>query len=101
VKFTPLGGRIHVSVSSSNDVVRISVTDTGVGVPADRRQAIFDPFVQVDTSLAGAARGTGLGLAISRNLAHAMGGDLTHYDGPEGGSVFTVTLPRVVPSLDS
>ena len=72
----------------------VRVSDTGVGIPADKLQAIFEPFVQVGRSLNSPGEGTGLGLAISRDLARGMGGELTAESMPGEGSVFTLTLPR-------
>ena len=94
VKFTPPGGRVSVEASAAGDSVRVVVADTGVGVPADKLDAIFEPFVQVEQGLTRAAEGTGLGLAISRELARAMGGDLRAASEEGAGSVFTLTLPR-------
>jgi signal transduction histidine kinase len=76
--------------------VRIRVEDTGVGIPPDRLDSIFEPFVQVrsrEASYAQATEGTGLGLSISRDLARGMGGDLTVESTLDAGSVFTLTLP--------
>ena len=93
VKFTPAGGRIAVGCVASGDRVMFSVRDTGVGVPAEKREAIFEPFVQLGRSLSSAHEGVGLGLAISRDLARAMGGDLTIESATGVGSTFTVALP--------
>ena len=93
VKFTDRGGRIELSCTSSDDSVNIVVADSGVGIPQDQLGRIFDPFVQVRSDLTRTAEGTGLGLAISRDLARAMGGDLTAESRPGEGSVFTLTLP--------
>jgi signal transduction histidine kinase len=71
------------------------VTDTGIGIPADRRGAIFEPFVQLHRTLAQPAEGTGLGLAISRDLARGMGGELSVESEPGRGSTFTLMLDRV------
>ena len=74
--------------------VGISVCDTGVGIPSDELERIFEPFVQVGRSLTEGSQGTGLGLAISRDLARAMGGDITVSSEIGKGSQFRLTLPR-------
>ena len=93
-KFTPPGGRIVLHASAEEDVVRLNVEDTGQGVPADKLERIFDAFMQVDQRLTRRHGGVGLGLAISRELARAMGGDLTAKSEVGRGSTFTLTLPR-------
>jgi PAS domain S-box-containing protein len=93
VKFTPAGGRVSIGCGVSGGRVAIHVRDTGVGVPPDKLEAIFEPFVQVGRSLARPAEGTGLGLAISRELARAMGGEIAATSVEGEGSVFTLTLP--------
>jgi PAS domain S-box-containing protein len=95
VKFTGAGGRIALSYETEPDVVRLRVTDSGVGIPADALERIFEPFVQLDIGLTRAAEGAGLGLAISRRLARLMGGDLTVESEPGRGSTFTFSLVRV------
>ena len=82
--------------AASADVVFLRVRDTGVGIPREKQEAIFEPFVQVRSGYAQATEGTGLGLAISRDLARGMGGDLRVRSTPGEGSTFTVTLRRVV-----
>lgn len=74
--------------------VSIDVVDTGVGIPADHFERIFEPFVQVGRSLTQAQEGTGLGLAISRDLARGMGGDITVTSDQQKGSRFKLILPR-------
>jgi signal transduction histidine kinase len=71
------------------------VVDTGAGIPADKLESIFEPFVQVNRTLSTTNDGVGLGLAISRDLARAMGGDLTVESQVGAGSAFTVHLKRV------
>ncbi|MEW5927048.1 MAG: PAS domain-containing protein [Gemmatimonadota bacterium] len=93
VKFTDPGGRIDVSCRLRDASAVISVTDTGIGIPADKLGAIFDPFVQVRSDLTRTHEGTGLGLAISRDLARGMGGDITAKSARGVGSVFTLVLP--------
>jgi signal transduction histidine kinase len=92
-KFTPSGGSVEVACEADGAAVRIHVRDTGVGIPPDKLEAVFEPFVQVDSGLTRPQDGVGLGLAISRELARAMGGDLTAESTPGRGSVFTLTLP--------
>ena len=93
VKYTDPGGRIDVSYALVEGRAQIRVTDTGIGIPDDKLGAIFEPFFQVGRSLARPTEGTGLGLAISRDLARAMGGDLTAQSAIGRGAVFTLTLP--------
>ena len=93
VKYTDAGGRIDISWAEVDGRAQIRVTDTGIGIPADKLGAIFEPFVQVGRSLARPAEGTGLGLAISRDLARGMGGDLTAESSVGEGAIFTLTLP--------
>ena len=95
IKFTPPGGTIAIACVGEREVVRLTVTDTGIGIPADKLGTIFEPFVQVDTRLTRTHEGVGLGLAISRDLARGMGGDLTVDSRFGKGSCFTLTLRRV------
>lgn len=94
VKFTNEGGEISVACYEDGDRVCIDVADTGLGIPADKIDAIFEPFVQVDASHTRRAQGTGLGLSISRDLARGMNGDLVVRSKWGEGSVFTLCLPR-------
>jgi signal transduction histidine kinase len=93
VKFTPEGGRIRVYATTADGSVSIHVEDTGPGIPADKREAVFEPFVQLDRGLTRTNDGTGLGLAISRGLARGMGADVTLESEVGVGSTFTLTLP--------
>ena len=93
VKFTPAGGAVSLSCDVGERAVTIAVRDTGVGIPADKLGAIFEPFVQVGRSLARPTEGTGLGLAISRELARAMHGDLFAESAEGQGSTFRLVLP--------
>jgi PAS domain S-box-containing protein len=94
VKFTERGGRVELACEARGGDVVITVTDTGRGIPADRLEQVFEPFVQVDASRTRTQEGVGLGLAISRDLARGMGGDLTAESTPGEGSTFTLTLAR-------
>ncbi|MEJ2502066.1 MAG: ATP-binding protein, partial [Gemmatimonadota bacterium] len=78
--------------------VGIAVEDTGVGIPGDRLEEIFEPFIQVDRNpYTRTHEGTGLGLGISRRLARMMGGDVTVESEPGAGSTFTLWLTRATP----
>ncbi|HEY3113307.1 MAG TPA: ATP-binding protein [Gemmatimonadaceae bacterium] len=94
IKFTSLNGTVKVECEVSANVATINVVDTGVGIPADKLETIFEPFVQLGRSLSSAHEGMGLGLAISRDLARAMNGDLIVRSNVGVGSTFTLNLPR-------
>ena len=94
VKFTPAGGRVTIWCDGGDGRVTIGVRDTGPGIPADKQSAIFEPFMQLGRNLTSLHEGTGLGLAISRDLARAMGGDVTVDSEVDVGSTFTLALPR-------
>ena len=94
LKFTPAGGAIALSCRTTDGLVSVSVHDTGSGIAPDKLDTIFEPFVQVDRRYKREQEGIGLGLAISRELARAMGGDLTVRSVEEQGSEFVLTLRR-------
>ena len=91
IKYTPEGGSVSVNQRLTDTEAIIEVSDTGPGVPADQRERIFEPFVRLSRD--DATPGTGLGLAISREMARAMGGDLTIADRVGPGTCFTLRLP--------
>jgi signal transduction histidine kinase len=94
IRYTPSGGRITLSASASgNSRVAVTVHDTGPGIPDNRREQVFEPFVQLDRSLTQTQEGLGLGLAISRDLARGMHGDLM-LESSGGGARFVLLLPR-------
>jgi len=93
VKFTPPGGSVELDWRVENDTVMVRVRDTGSGVPEEKIEEIFEPFVQVRAPGSMPSGGTGLGLPISRDLARAMGGDVRATSRLSVGSVFTLTLP--------
>jgi signal transduction histidine kinase len=92
VKFTERGGVVRIDVEPAGPLVRLHVSDTGVGIPTEKLERIFEPFVQVDPNYTREHEGVGLGLAISRDLARGMGGDLTVESTEGAGSRFTLTL---------
>ena len=94
VKFTPPGGRITIAAAPhATSEIEIRVRDTGIGIPRDKIETIFEPFVQLDGGLTRKSEGTGLGLAISRELARAMHGDLVVRSEEGKGAEFVLTLP--------
>jgi PAS domain S-box-containing protein len=96
-KFTHEGGGLRIEAAAAPDdetVVELKVGDTGVGIPPDRLELVFEPFMQVESSHAARVEGTGLGLSISRDLARGMGGDLTAESTLGVGSTFTIRLRR-------
>jgi signal transduction histidine kinase len=93
-KFTDSGGEIAIETTTGPGDVRIAVRDTGPGISPGQLESIFEPFVQVDSSLTRRAGGTGLGLAIARKLTAAMGGSLVVESAPGSGSTFTLRLPH-------
>lgn len=93
-KFTASGGRIDVSCTVEPRQVHVRVSDTGVGIPAELFERIFEPFVQANRTLRSSKEGVGLGLAISRELARGMGGELVVESTVGAGATFTLTLPR-------
>lgn len=94
LKFTAAAGSITLACEADDREVRISVSDTGVGIPADRFEEIFEPFFQMHRGLSRPADGVGLGLAISRSLARGMKGDITVASDVGVGATFTLRVPR-------
>ena len=93
VKFTSRGGHVEVRCRAVDAMVHIEIRDTGIGIPAEMLDRIFEPFVQVRSDLTRLSEGTGLGLAISRALARGMNGDVTVRSEAGEGSTFTLILP--------
>lgn len=92
VKFTPEGGRVEIT-AEAGPMVSIHCRDTGIGIPEDKLDLVFEPFRQVDSSLARKHEGTGLGLPIARSIAEHHGGQLTLVSAPDQGTTVTVRLP--------
>lgn len=96
IKFTKSGSielEIRMFSQSNNDrLLQYTVSDTGIGIPAEKMSTIFDPFAQADSSTSRNYGGTGLGLALSHKLAQLLGGNLTVQSTVDQGSVFAVTL---------
>jgi PAS domain S-box-containing protein len=95
-KFTPAHGEVEMRLTAGSQAneVMIVVRDSGAGIPADKLELIFEPFVQLERSLTMPTEGAGLGLAISRDLARGMGGDLRAESVGGQGATLILTLPR-------
>ena len=94
-KYTAPGGAIHVEARAEDRAVRLSVTDSGVGIPADMLDRVFDMFTQVEQSLERSQGGLGIGLTLVKRLVELHGGSVqANSEGPGSGSEFVVRLPR-------
>jgi two-component system sensor histidine kinase GlrK len=93
VKFTPGGGHITISAQTVEKGVRVSVADTGPGVPKEDLNAIFDKFKQASLTSYNKIKGTGLGLAIVKHIINAHGGKVWVESEPGHGSIFIFLLP--------
>ena len=98
VKYTDEGGRVCLGWEIDGAEIVVRVSDTGRGIPRDKLQAIFEPFVQVEPLRTRVSGGAGLGLAISRDIARAMGGDIRVKSRLGEGSTFTLRLPKDGPA---
>lgn len=95
IKFTAKG-TVTLTAEGADEGIRIAVSDTGIGIAADQHESVFESFRQADTSTTRQFGGTGLGLSISRNLARAMGGEVTLASRAGEGATFTAVLPLTV-----
>ena len=96
MKFTPFDKRIWVDLKTDGDFATIIVEDEGIGVPADEKQYIFEPFYRSSNVLQ-EKNGLGLGLYISKRLSNLLGGDLIAKERPQGGTIVEFSLPLDVP----
>jgi len=98
VKYTPQFGQVTASYRAEGDNIRVTVSDTGPGIPADKRERLFMPFERLGAEHSN-VEGTGLGLALSQRLMHAMGGSIGVDPTAGRGSKFWLELPRTNPPL--
>jgi signal transduction histidine kinase len=93
LKFTPRGGKVSIRMTQPNGSVVLEVEDTGIGIPADEQEHLFDRFFRASAAEAGAIQGTGLGLSISQAIAQAHGGLIEVSSEENVGTTFRVALP--------
>ena len=93
VKFTPKGGTVTIRAAAGPDGFEFSVTDTGIGIPAEKMQIILEPFGQVDSRLERVYQGTGLGLPLVKSMTELHGGRLDIQSTEGQGTIATVRLP--------
>jgi len=96
-KFTPEGGQVTIRAGVEGDRLVLAVSDTGIGIPEDQQQAVFEAFRQVDGSDERSYGGVGLGLALVRRLCDLLGGKVSVTSAVGQGSTFTVDVPAVTP----
>jgi two-component system sensor histidine kinase SenX3 len=101
IRYSPDRSRIGVGVRTVDDVVEISVTDQGEGIPEKERDRVFERFYRVDQARARNTGGTGLGLAIVKHAIENHGGDVRVWSQPGRGSTFTIRLPQADPTATS
>jgi signal transduction histidine kinase len=95
IKFTPAGGLIKIETTPVQQNVMVKVTDTGIGIPDNRIDEIFEPFHQLDGSSTRHYGGTGLGLALARSIVDAHGSKIQVESYVGQGSSFSFALPAV------
>jgi len=93
LKFTPRGGRVEVSAAREGRIVRVSVSDTGVGIPPEDLERLFDKYEQARSRATRSEKGTGLGLYITRQLVELHGGEISVTSEVGRGSTFSFTVP--------
>jgi signal transduction histidine kinase len=96
VKFTPAGGQVSTMVRMQDDQLSVQVTDTGLSIPENEREKIFEPFYRGNQGRR-IVEGMGLGLSIARDIVSAHGGEIKVASPPEGGSTFVLQIPVEVP----
>jgi signal transduction histidine kinase len=99
IKFTPEGGEIDINISIVENMVRISIIDTGIGISLEDQKKLFRPFTQLDSSYGRKYQGTGLGLALTKELVELHGGRIWVESEVGKGSTFSFEIPVVQPGV--
>ncbi|MGE0158763.1 MAG: PAS domain S-box protein [Gemmatimonadales bacterium] len=100
IKYTPAGGRVEVTAATGDGLVRVSVKDSGIGIPADKLDLVFEKFIQIDRPQERGHAGLGIGLTLVKAVVELHGGSVSvESAGPDAGATFTVTLPLVTSLL--
>jgi signal transduction histidine kinase len=94
IKYTPPGGTICVGLEDANDCARVTVTDTGIGIPVEEQPKIFQPFFRVRSIETAQIQGTGLGLSLVRAIVDVHQGAIQMDSVPGKGTTFTIRLPK-------
>ena len=94
IKFTESGGKIDVVLENKGDAMKVSVIDSGIGLPPEEKDKVFDMFYQVDATTRRATGGTGLGLAIARGIVALHGGEIWVESELGKGANFSFVIPR-------
>ncbi len=94
-------GSVSIFVSYDNDLLEFNIIDTGIGIPTNRIDSVFEQFQQLDSELTQGFRGTGLGLTITKKIVELMGGEIFVKSEPNNGSCFTVLIPVTETNQDS
>ena len=94
VKYTPEGGQVTVRAWTEEDQIRLEVSDTGIGIPAEALPRIFTEFYRAKNARAMEVEGTGLGLVIAKDVVEQHGGEITVRSEVGQGSTFRVSLPK-------
>jgi signal transduction histidine kinase len=95
IKFTPPDGRVSILLRSDGRFVLIEITDTGVGIPPEEQERIFDQFYQIDGSTTRRYGGTGLGLALVKEIVKVHNGEISFTSSAGEGSTFQIKLPAM------
>jgi signal transduction histidine kinase len=93
LKFTPVGGTVHVRAAQSDGTAIVEVADSGMGIPEEEQQAMFARFFRTERAQSGAIAGVGLGLSITKSIVEAHGGTITFTSAVGAGTTFVVELP--------